>query len=437
MSCCISTPWPACTSGTTWAAFCGIPPRMCLSPLRPEAGCSAEDVGAVLAAAGADKAAINTAALRRPALITEVARAFGSQCMVLSIQAKQKGWATPRPAGRLITTTAASTRGGRGGMGTAGGGAEGGEILLTSVDSEGFAARLDRALVEAVAQNVSVPVIAAGGARGAGGSGGLCPGGCGGGRGGQPAALRKSRGTGIEGGAGSGGSGGETMQGVVTIMDYGRSNLLSVQRALEHCGTWVEYARTPAQVEAARCWCCRGGLFCRRHESHGGKGLARAVQNKARQGTPLLGICLGMQLLFESSTEGGYTAGLGLCGAQWSHCRTAPPAGEPLRTRTLAGTPFFRQRGALWGHLAAGGEARRRGLLCARLSGKTRAGGRPAGKYRVQGAFGVRGRAQRECGRQPSFTQRKAGKRAWRFCTHFAGGRTDHTTVNHKGGHLG
>lgn len=129
---------------------------------------SAEDVGAVLAA-GADKAAINTAALRRPALITEIARAFGSQCMVLSIQAKRRdpgdpsaGWEAyydngREHSGRDVVEWARQAAA----LGA-------GEILLTSVDSEGLQCGMDLALVEAVAQNVNVPVIAAGGARGAG-----------------------------------------------------------------------------------------------------------------------------------------------------------------------------------------------------------------------------------------------------------------------------
>ena len=129
---------------------------------------SAADVGAVLKA-GADKAAVNTAALRRPQLITEIARAYGSQCMVLSIQAKRRdpnrpeaGWEAYYDNGRehsgrdvLEWAKEAVSLGA-------------GEILLSSVDKEGFQRGMDQELIAAVAGLVEVPVIAAGGASCAG-----------------------------------------------------------------------------------------------------------------------------------------------------------------------------------------------------------------------------------------------------------------------------
>lgn len=120
---------------------------------------SVGDVRAMLRA-GADKVAINTAAIRRPELITEVAQTFGSQCMVLGIEAKRSGpgkWEAFTDNGRESTgidvidwsARAAS-------MGA-------GEILLTSVDQEGTRKGFDTALVAAVTQAVSIPVIASGG----------------------------------------------------------------------------------------------------------------------------------------------------------------------------------------------------------------------------------------------------------------------------------
>ena len=83
---------------------------------------SAADVGAVLAA-GADKAAVNTAALQRPALITEIARAYGSQCAVVSIQAKRRDPRPPRSrVGSLLRQRARTLRPRRAGMGAAGAG---------------------------------------------------------------------------------------------------------------------------------------------------------------------------------------------------------------------------------------------------------------------------------------------------------------------------
>jgi len=120
---------------------------------------SVDDVRAMLRA-GADKIAINTEATKRPELIAEVARTFGSQCMVLSIQAKGLpggGWEAYRDLGREHTGLDAiewAVEGERLGAG---------EILVTSVDQEGTRAGFDIALVRAVSGAVGIPVIASGG----------------------------------------------------------------------------------------------------------------------------------------------------------------------------------------------------------------------------------------------------------------------------------
>ena len=111
--------------------------------------------------AGADKVSLNTAALERPALIDEAARAFGSQCIVVAIDAKSTGaggsWQVfthggRRPAGRDAVEWAREVE--RLGAG---------EILLTSMDRDGTGAGYDLALTRAVSEAVSVPVIASGG----------------------------------------------------------------------------------------------------------------------------------------------------------------------------------------------------------------------------------------------------------------------------------
>lgn len=120
---------------------------------------SVDDVRTMLRA-GADKVAINTAAIRRPELITEIAQTFGSQCMVLGIEAKRSGaakWEAFTDNGRESTGVdvvdwcirAVS-------LGA-------GEILLTSVDQEGTRRGFDTVLIEAVTKAVSIPVIASGG----------------------------------------------------------------------------------------------------------------------------------------------------------------------------------------------------------------------------------------------------------------------------------
>ena len=118
-----------------------------------------EDIRDILAA-GADKISINSAAVRRPELITEGARRFGSQCIVVAIDAKRvpDGWEVYIHGGRLPhgldAVTWAREAEDRGA----------GEILLTSMDTDGTQNGYDIALLRAVTGAVSIPVIASGGA---------------------------------------------------------------------------------------------------------------------------------------------------------------------------------------------------------------------------------------------------------------------------------
>ena len=113
-----------------------------------------------LLAAGADKVAINSAAVRDPGLITACARDAGSQCVVVAIDAKQDGagWSIFTHGGRTPTgvdaVAFAREAEGRGA----------GEILLTSMDRDGVRSGFDLALTRAVVDAVGVPVIASGGA---------------------------------------------------------------------------------------------------------------------------------------------------------------------------------------------------------------------------------------------------------------------------------
>ncbi len=121
---------------------------------------SVEDAQAVLDA-GADKVSVNSAALQRPELIDELAQQFGAQCVVLAIDAKARdgeGWEAYLAGGRTPT--------GRDAVAWASEGVSrgAGEILLTSMDRDGTNAGYDLALTRAVADAVSVPVIASGGA---------------------------------------------------------------------------------------------------------------------------------------------------------------------------------------------------------------------------------------------------------------------------------
>jgi cyclase len=122
-----------------------------------------EDVRRLLRA-GADKVSVNTAAIERPALISEGAALFGVQCIVVAIDARRRGpdadagWEVythggRRPAGRDAVEWAAEAEG----LGA-------GEILLTSMDRDGTQSGYDLELLRAVNDAVSIPVVASGGA---------------------------------------------------------------------------------------------------------------------------------------------------------------------------------------------------------------------------------------------------------------------------------
>ncbi len=133
----------------------------CFIPLTVGGGIrTVEDMRAMLLA-GADKTGINTAAVARPELVDEGARAFGSQCIVVAIDAKRRAgcsWEVythggRRPTGKDAVEWAREVwrRGA-------------GEILLTSMDADGTQAGYDIALTAAVSDAVGIPVIASGGA---------------------------------------------------------------------------------------------------------------------------------------------------------------------------------------------------------------------------------------------------------------------------------
>ena len=99
----------------------------------------------------------------------------------------------------------------------------------------------------------------------------------------------------------------------VTVIDYGMGNLLSVQRGLEHCGAKVILTTDPEKILAAKRVVLPGvGAFANAMQSLNRLGLVAAIRELAQRKTPLLGICLGMQLLLEKSEEFGLTTGLGL-----------------------------------------------------------------------------------------------------------------------------
>lgn len=99
----------------------------------------------------------------------------------------------------------------------------------------------------------------------------------------------------------------------VTIIDYGVGNLLSVQRGFEYFGASVELTSNPEKILSAQRVVLPGvGAFPKAMQALTSQNLVTVIQELAIKGTPLLAICLGMQLLLEESDEFGITAGLGL-----------------------------------------------------------------------------------------------------------------------------
>lgn len=134
--------------------------EQCFMPLTVGGGVRTLDNIRNLLLAGADKVSINTSAVSRPAFVREAAQRFGSQCIVVAIDAKSVAparWQIFTHGGRQATgIDAIAFAQQMVGLGA-------GEILLTSMDRDGTRAGFDVALTRAVADTVSVPVIASGG----------------------------------------------------------------------------------------------------------------------------------------------------------------------------------------------------------------------------------------------------------------------------------
>ena len=130
-------------------------------PLTAGGGIRSLEDGRAVVGAGADKITVNTAAVERPELISELSREFGAQAVVLAIDAKRKGdhWDVMVRGGRESTGRDAIVWAKH--VVTLGAG----EILLTSIDRDGTQTGFDIALTEAISSEVSVPVIASGGAK--------------------------------------------------------------------------------------------------------------------------------------------------------------------------------------------------------------------------------------------------------------------------------
>ena len=133
---------------------------VCFMPLTVGGGVrSVEDARALLLA-GADKVAVNSAAIARPELVAEIAARFGSQCVTASVDARRTGpdrWEIFTHGGRRATGVDAVAHAVR--LAELGAG----ELLVTSMDGDGTQTGYDLALTRAIADRVAVPVVASGG----------------------------------------------------------------------------------------------------------------------------------------------------------------------------------------------------------------------------------------------------------------------------------
>ena len=129
----------------------------------------------------------------------------------------------------------------------------------------------------------------------------------------------------------------------VTVIDYGLSNLLSVQHAFAHFGAEVQVTSSPADVLAADALVLPGvGAFQDGMQGLEQLGLIEPIKQKTAQGTLLLGICLGMQMLFDESEEFGLHKGLGLIPGRVVRIPDVDADGS----RTSAGTHCTRRAAA-------------------------------------------------------------------------------------------
>lgn len=128
----------------------------------------------------------------------------------------------------------------------------------------------------------------------------------------------------------------------VTVIDYGLSNLRSVQNAFAHCGAETMLTSSPADVRAAEALVLPGmGAFRDGMAGLERLGLVEVIRQKATEGTPLLGICLGMQMLFDASEEFGTYSGLGLIPGRVVKIPDTDLQGHPQKVPHISWDPLF------------------------------------------------------------------------------------------------
>lgn len=117
---------------------------------------------------------------------------------------------------------------------------------------------------------------------------------------------------------------------LISVVDYGAGNLFSVRRALEKCGATVAFAETAGQIAQAQRLLLPGvGAFQDGMDGLRQRGLLEPIREFARSGRPMLGICLGMQMLLSRSEEFGEHEGLGIIPGRVVAIPNTTASGEP------------------------------------------------------------------------------------------------------------
>tara|TARA_Y100000739_G_C20591394_1_gene458067 strand:- start:276 stop:1700 length:1425 start_codon:yes stop_codon:yes gene_type:complete len=275
---------------------------------------------------GADKIALNTAGLKNPNLIKDLVETFGSQCIVISIQARkkygEKQWEAMCEMGREKSgkdvfewINEVQQLGA-------------GEILLTSVDRDGTLSTPDHDLIENACKLTKIPLIVSGGLTKTSDIktvlknkfvSGVALGGCLHYKKQSINLLKKDlikedinlRGTFnlIKNSVKK-----EPLKNIkIGIINYGMGNQQSLVNTLEHLGAKPFISNNKNQLNKADILALPGvGAFPKGMQNLKELNLDSYIKKKVSEETPLLGICLGMQMLFENSSEFGLTEGLNL-----------------------------------------------------------------------------------------------------------------------------
>tara|TARA_B100001093_G_scaffold519665_1_gene609731 strand:+ start:1834 stop:2484 length:651 start_codon:yes stop_codon:yes gene_type:complete len=135
----------------------------------------------------------------------------------------------------------------------------------------------------------------------------------------------------------------------IVIVDYGVGNLLSVQRAVKECGSDAIVSSDPKAISKASRVILPGvGAFSNGMKALKMLGLVDTLKNLAKDGIPLLGICLGMQLLLDQSEEYGFTNGLGIMPGRVIPIPKKSIEGYPLKIPHIGWNKLYPHRNTSW-----------------------------------------------------------------------------------------